>query len=893
MTSVPIRALNALCSETSRNIQEWLAELTVANEPECIFILYAKSFLDHTEQQHLSMISNHCEEQIKQIHSDSASSPAPAKPKRCIARMMSSSSENVMTASTPVPLANNMKYRTTVCYQLDGTKYNPAPISAVIRVKSCNDFDSNKTDKVKSEYNSVTNERLAMKFSALPSHSARTSFSLINRSLAPKISTKGYGYRYRLRRKSQKSYRSLLQQQQKQDKNETVKTDRKPNDEMTMVTDRTMIANDSNFNTSLYLPAESSSLKVDTDQWIAKQNYQSVSVASERNLTCSKNQLSSSNQSSLHNMDTNNNSENCETVHTKQLNSSRKNNNNESGNFSSIQKTDSHSSIISSVKFRKLPKATQRKMKPDKKSDPVDNCDRNQLSDNHWIKVSQKTTNHEQLQIFRVNGKTILQALVDAPSSSQKSTSNISRYSSYNPDNDIIESTSTGGTTPVPFESMDSSTNNSTDLEQGSTELNFQNCLSKDLFDCNKILPAYARIANTIDHVLRVCSTFHTALNDDTNEKWTSDLICEAKVFIITVQCSPCFTFLSAHDIATVKRMIFDLESEQNCTERPVSASNFLIVLLRKIIHEMLIIFAKIISEYLAECTNHDRLLIIALEQLIHLMLFGDEICHVIMQYGGLDSLLYFCEVPSVSNGTLRLLLRALAILCGNYRGALKLLALNKFELIIQLLFTSTIACSAEAAGILTQLTNPNQNYVRLGSMLPRVVIRILEIVDKSKVADSLLLALAALANITVQETGTIDILYEHNAIKRFVQAYKRPKCRNAFIEEQLLTIFISLANGAYIEALIGQGAVDLLLSLLRTHGGTNVNYCRRIQIRTTQCLRTIANHGIGLKAIHEMNGYAVISKIIRNNNAPTDVKSNLWWITEQLEEKYQLESAV
>uniref|UniRef100_A0A0R3S2U9 DUF913 domain-containing protein n=1 Tax=Elaeophora elaphi TaxID=1147741 RepID=A0A0R3S2U9_9BILA len=108
-----------------------------------------------------------------------------------------------------------------------------------------------------------------------------------------------------------------------------------------------------------------------------------------------------------------------------------------------------------------------------------------------------------------------------------------------------------------------------------------------------------------------------------------------------------------------------------------------------------------------------------------------------------------------------------------------------------------------------------------------------------------------------------------------------------------LLTIFISLANGDYIEALIGQGAVDFLLSLLRIHSGTNVSYCRSIQIRTTQCLRTIANHGIGLKAIHEMDGYSVISKLMCDNSTPADAKNNLWWIIEQLEKKYQLESAV
>lgn len=85
-------------------------------------------------------------------------------------------------------------------------------------------------------------------------------------------------------------------------------------------------------------------------------------------------------------------------------------------------------------------------------------------------------------------------------------------------------------------------------------------------------------------------------------------------------------------DIATAQHIITELESEQSCTKRPVSASNFPIALLRKIIHEVLVIFARIISAHLAECTNHDRLLIIALEHLIHLMLFGDEICRVIIQ---------------------------------------------------------------------------------------------------------------------------------------------------------------------------------------------------------------------------------------------------------------------
>nr|CDP91863.1 BMA-INSC-1, isoform b [Brugia malayi] len=908
MTSVPVRALNALCSERSRNIQEWLTELTISSEPECNFILYAKSFLDITEQQQLSVISNNCKDESERIHLSGTSSLPPAKSKRCIARMTSSSSGHIMTASTPVSLTNTEKHRTTVCYQFDEGKItpikcNPAPISAFIRVKSCNNSDNNDTDQMKSEMNELSSKTFDKSMTpVIPACNAPMNFSLTNRSITPKIFSKAYGCRYRLHGRTQRlSYRSNLQQHKKQQRqNEMVKVNRKSNNQIATIMNKTITTSDSNSNTLLV--ESSSTLEVNSDKRIMKSDDQSISIASEQKLICSRNQPNHSNQLLLHN--TNDNDDdlvNYETIYEKQTDSSRKCANNEVRN-SSKQENDSQSSILSFVDFRKPPEtptSIQKKLESSKSIDSPSSYNRNQLSRNRCVRVSHKTKNHGQLGAYRINGETVLQVHLDAPSSSQaiKSISNTSRCFNHDT-NDGIESASTGVSISAALGSVDSSTNSSVDSGQGSTELSTQNCSFKDSFNYDKTigensLPSYARVANTIDHVLRVCSTFHAALNNEMNEKWTSDIICEAKVLIATIQSLPCITFLSPHDIATVQQMISDLESDEKDKGKPINASNFLIVLLRKIIHEILIIFARIISTYLAECSNRDRLLVIALEHFIHLMLFGDEICHIIIQCGGLDSLLYFCEVPSISNGTLRLLLRALTILCGNCRGAMKLLALNKFELIIQFLFTSTIACSAEAAGILTQLTNPNQNYVRLGSIMRKVVVRILEIVDKSKVAESLLLALAALANITVQEAGTIDVLYEHNAIKRFIQAYKRPKCHNVFIEEQLLTIFISLANGAYIEALIGQGAVNLLLSLLQIHSQTHLNYCKRIQLRATQCLRKIANYGIGLKAIHEMNGYSMITKVIQDNNALIDAKNNLWWITEQLEKKYQLESAV
>lgn len=102
------------------------------------------------------------------------------------------------------------------------------PISGIIRVKSCNTSDNNETDKV------ITNEISTTTFPAVRTHSARTSFSLINRSLTPKISSKRYGYRYRLHRKSQKSCRSFLPKQQKEKENEAIETDRKSNNAITV-----------------------------------------------------------------------------------------------------------------------------------------------------------------------------------------------------------------------------------------------------------------------------------------------------------------------------------------------------------------------------------------------------------------------------------------------------------------------------------------------------------------------------------------------------------------------------------------------------------------------------------------------------------------------------------
>lgn len=50
-------------------------------------------------------------------------------------------------------------------------------------------------------------------------------------------------------------------------------------------------------------------------------------------------------------------------------------------------------------------------------------------------------------------------------------------------------------------------------------------------------------------------------------------------------------------------------------------------VVVRRMLEQSLIVLLRITTNYLNECTNRDRLLVIALEHLVHLLLFGDELC--------------------------------------------------------------------------------------------------------------------------------------------------------------------------------------------------------------------------------------------------------------------------
>ncbi|KAI6184132.1 Insc-C domain-containing protein [Aphelenchoides bicaudatus] len=386
-------------------------------------------------------------------------------------------------------------------------------------------------------------------------------------------------------------------------------------------------------------------------------------------------------------------------------------------------------------------------------------------------------------------------------------------------------------------------------------------------------LPSYARMASTMDHILRTANTIYSLLDSNLDDpKVTRELIQKVQIYIQILQQSPCQPFLAEEDFTLVTNTLHQINSfSSERSQAYLKALDYSNVAVRRMLEQSLIVLLRITTNYLNECTNRDRLLIIALEHLVHLLLFGDELCLEAIRCRTVDNIVGFCRLQTTSNDTLRLLLRVLAVLCGVGRGCVQLISIGGLDLIIQLFNSRPPSCATEAAGILTQLTsNPNQPFIRLAcTQLDKIVDRLLELIDDCRSAESLLLCSAALANFSMLNTLVIKMLYERNAIQRLVNALKGPNNCTIFIQEQIVIIFSQLAAYSYEQALVAQGAIPVLLKMLRA-GETmpqRFDYSRRIRYKAAVCLATIASNSLGLKYIHENYGCEALEIVLEREN--------------------------
>lgn len=84
----------------------------------------------------------------------------------------------------------------------------------------------------------------------------------------------------------------------------------------------------------------------------------------------------------------------------------------------------------------------------------------------------------------------------------------------------------------------------------------------------------------------------------------------------------------------------------------------------------------------------------------------------------------------------------------------------------------------------------------------------------------------------------------------------------------QTVIIFLQLA-GSYVQALVAQGAIPVLLRMLNTNDNAQqrLNYAR-IRYKAAVCLANVSANGMGLKAIHEHCGLEQLARLLARENA-------------------------
>ncbi|GMS84292.1 hypothetical protein PENTCL1PPCAC_6467 [Pristionchus entomophagus] len=392
-------------------------------------------------------------------------------------------------------------------------------------------------------------------------------------------------------------------------------------------------------------------------------------------------------------------------------------------------------------------------------------------------------------------------------------------------------------------------------------------------------LPSYARMASTMDHILRVASSIFALINRPSQ---SSLLSSKTTLFIQMLQSSPLSSFLPKQEIKIVKDVISNSDGSTIAYNR--------ILMIRKLVDNILHLFVKIMSSYLSEVSPKDRLLSVALEHLVHISLFGDELCIHSIHNGAMDECVKLSLHPSTSHQSRPLLIRVIALLCATSKGCVHFLSLNGLPFLLSSLSSSSFSLSIESAGLLTQLTNPSSCHIQIDNMEP-IVNRLLGLIDECQSSEHLLLASSALANISHLHC---PILYERNAVRRLIGGLRRKDCQSIFVQEQMVTIFSRLSARKYENFLIAQGAVPLLLEMITATDSHNGEYCRRIRIQAAVCIGTLAASGVGLKALYSHNAYAIINNLLQLESSPSSslnmICSN---IKTKLEHKYQSESVV
>lgn len=204
-----------------------------------------------------------------------------------------------------------------------------------------------------------------------------------------------------------------------------------------------------------------------------------------------------------------------------------------------------------------------------------------------------------------------------------------------------------------------------------------------------RALPSYARVASTLDHVLRTAGTVLSLVDvvDVGDKRVVRELLQKVTILGQIVRQSPCGLCLdevhlrrslqrSNHVRLQDARLVFGAIADASAGAPTFSPR--LLAAVKRVVKQTLLVFLRVLLVYLADCSARDRLLDIALDHFVHLILFDDDLCAEATRHGSVvEQLIGFIRLPATSDQTRRLSFRALAVLCGTPAGCARLISVR------------------------------------------------------------------------------------------------------------------------------------------------------------------------------------------------------------------------
>lgn len=258
----------------------------------------------------------------------------------------------------------------------------------------------------------------------------------------------------------------------------------------------------------------------------------------------------------------------------------------------------------------------------------------------------------------------------------------------------------------------------------------------------------------------------------------------------------------------------------------------------------------------------------LALRSVTSVALDGARLCRILVSKGAVDALL------DIVRGDCRQLrsqtLRALSTICCVSQGVKAFEVREGLQLITSILTDplSTEEQRSECAGIIAQVTAPSNDTVYAPQVISEhaeaIVRELTGLAATTDSAESLLMASAALANLTFLNIGAVRLLQHNGSAGVLCAALSANSHCSMFVKDQTATVLANMASIVECHAdLLRGGALDTLLALLHV-GVSGVDAAtaaaaERVLQKTAIALsrlcvsRAVSQRAVGAGALHRL----------------------------------------